>query len=178
MPYGCLDSKTLSAASVKSIERALEEWQRSMQVSRPKTLLVLAAYEENLATELALRRDLARRVLSEEELTAHVVEITAKNEEELATKIARNKTCCPIQTLILFAESRNLLSLRPIFKRKFGKALEIKKFKADFEFNHPWISTSTSLAWFFRNFNLGIWINLRNRMNRRLRKTLRYLFWS
>ena len=160
------------------MERALEEWQRSMQVSKPKTLLVLATYEENHTAELQLKRELASRVLGEEELATRVVEIAAKNEEELALKIARNKTCCPIQTLILFTESRHALSLRPIFKRKFGKALEIKKFKADFEFNHPWISTSTSLAWFFRNFNLGIWVGLKNRMGRRWRKLLRYLFWS
>jgi hypothetical protein len=178
MPYGCLDSKTLSAASVKSMERALEEWQRSMQVSKPNTVLVLATYEENPGTELELKRELTRRVLSQEELAARVVEVKAKNEEELATKIARNKICCPIQTLLLFAESRHALSVRPIFRRKFGKALEIKKFKADFEFNHPWISTATSLAWFFRNFNLGIWIGIRNRMSRRLRKILRFLFWS
>jgi hypothetical protein len=160
------------------MQKALEEWQRSMQVSRPQTVFVLATYEENSTAELALRKELASRVLGEEELVTRVVEITAKNEEELATKIARNKNCCPIQTLILFAESRHALSLRPIFKRKFGKALEIKKFRADFEFNHPWISTSTSLAWFFRNFHLGIWIGIKNRLNRRLRKLLRYLFWS
>jgi hypothetical protein len=178
MPYGCLDSTTLSEASIKSMQKALEEWQRSMQVSRPQTVLVLATYEENSAAELDLRKELANRVLGEEELATRVVEITAKNEEELATRIARNKSCYPIQTLILFAESRHALSLRPIFKRKFGKALEIKKFRADFEFNHPWISTSTSLAWFFRNFNLGIWIGIKNRLSRRVRKRLRFLFWS
>lgn len=149
-----------------------------MQISRPTTVLVLASYEDHPETELTLKRDLARRVLKEEEMAARLVEITAKNEEELATKIARDKTCCPIQTLIVFTESRHAIGLRPIFRRKFGKALEIKKFRADFEFNHPWIATSTSLAWFFRNFNLGIWIKIRNRMNRRLRKVLRHLFWS
>jgi hypothetical protein len=178
MSYGCLDAQTLSAASLKSMERALEEWRRTMQVSKPNTVLVLATYEENGEVELGLRREMAARVLDAEELATRVVEVAAKNEEELAAKIAHNKTCCPIQTLMLFAESRHAISLRPIFKRKFGKALEIKKFKADFEFNHPWISTSTSLAWFFRNFNLGIWIGLKTRMGRRLRKILRYLFWS
>jgi len=149
-----------------------------MQVSRPNTVLVLATYEENSAAELELRKELASRVLGGEELATRVVQVAAKNEEELAAKIAHDKTCRPIQTLILFAESRHALSLRPIFKRKFGRAVEIKKFKADFEFNHPWISTSTSFAWFFRNFNLGIWIGIRNRMSRRLRKLLRFLFWS
>lgn len=160
------------------MQRALEEWQRSMQVSKSQMVLVLASYDENPAAELELRKDLASRVLDEEELTTRVVEIIAKNEEEMATKIARNQSCCPIQTLILFAESRHVLSLRPIFRRKFGRALEIRKFKADFEFNHPWISTSTSLAWFFRNFNLGLWIKAKNRLSRRLRKVLRALFWS
>lgn len=160
------------------MQKALEEWQRSMQVSKPQTILVLATYDENSAAELELRKELASRVLGEEELGTRVVEITAKNEAELATKIARNKSCCPIQTLTLFAESRHALSLRPIFKRKFGKALEIKKFRAEFEFNHPWISTSTSLAWFFRNLNLRIWIGTKNRLSRRVRKLLRFLFWS
>ena len=178
MPYGCVDSGTLSAASHKALEKALEQWQRSMQISKPKVFLVIATHDDGSGPELDLKRDIVRRSLTEDELSTNVIVLRAKNEEGLAIKIARHKTLMPVQTLILFAESRHALSLRPIFKRKFGKALEIKKFKADFEFNHPWISTSSSLAWFFRNLILRGWFEIRKRSGRQLRKKLKFLFWS
>ena len=178
MPYGCLGSKNLSAASHKALEKALEQWQRSMQISKPRAFLVIAAYDDGSGPELELKRELVRRSLTEEEFATNVIALTAKNEEDLATKIARNKTLMPVQTLILFAESRHALSMRPIFKRKFGKALETKTFKVDFEFNHPWISTSSSLAWFFRNLTLRAWFEVKKRAGRRLRKKLKFLFWS
>lgn len=178
MPYGCLAGKTLSAASRKALEGALEHWQKSMQISRPKTFLLLASYEEGSGPELELKRDLVSSAVADEGLCNNVIAITAKNEEELATKVARNKTLMPIQTLILFAESRHALALRPIFKRKFGRALEIRKFKADFEFHHPWISTSSSIVWFFRNLLLGVWVGIRKRSGRSLRKKFKLFFWS
>ncbi len=178
MPYGCLNSRTLCAASRKALDLSLDQWQRSMQIYKPKTFLVLASHEDGSGTELELKREIVARSLTESELSTNVVLIRAKNEEELAARIARNKTLMPIQTLMLFAESRHSLGLRPIFRRKFGNALEIKKFKADFEFNHPWISTSASLTWFFRNLTLGVWLGIRKRTGRRLRKKLKSLFWS
>ncbi len=178
MPYGCLNARTLCAASRKALDLALEQWQRSMQIYKPKTFLVLATHENGAGTELELKREILARSLSESELSANVLVIRAKNEEDLASRIARHKTLMPIQTLMVFAESRHAVGLRPIFKRKFGTALKLKKFKADFEFNHPWISTSSSLTWFFRNFTLGLWLRLRKRMGRRVRKKLRELFWS
>ena len=178
MPYGCLDVKTLSAASRKALEGALEHWQRTMQISRPRTFLLLTSYEDGSGPEVKLKRGIVSSSLAEDVLSNNVITITAKNEEELATKITRNKTLMPIQTLILIAESRHALALRPIFKRKFGRALEIRKFKADFEFNHPWVSTSSSFGWFFRNLILGIWVGIRKRTGRSLRKKLKFLFWS
>lgn len=178
MPYGCLDVKTLSAASLKALEGALEHWQRSMQISRPGTFLLLTGYDDGSGPEVELKRAIVLSSPAGEALANNVIAITAKNEEELATKVARNKTLMPIQTLILLAESRHVLALRPIFKRKFGRALEIRKFKADFEFNHPWISTSSSFTWFFRNLILGIWAGIRKRTGRSLRKKLKFLFWS
>jgi hypothetical protein len=178
MPYGCLDSATLSAPSRKALVEALQHWQRSMQISKPQTFLILASYEEDSELELKLKKDIVAPCIAEDEFSTNVITVRARNEEELATKVARNKTLMPIQTLILFAESRHALSLRPIFKRKFGKALEIKKFKADFEFNHPWISTSSSLVWFFRNLMLRAWFGIRKRTGRQLRKKLKFFFWS
>lgn len=178
MPYGCLDTKNLSAASHKALEKALERWQRSMQISRPKTFLVLASHEESSGLELELKEELILRSLTQDEFRTNVIIITAKNEEDLAMKITRNKILSPVQTLILFAESRHALSIRPIFKRRFGRALEIKTFKADFEFNHPWISTASSFVWFFRNLILRMWVGIRKRTGRRLRKRLKSLFWS
>jgi len=173
MPYGCLDAKTLSAASLKALQVALEQWQRTMQISRPETFLVLATHEGAPDHELELKKEIASTIPA-----AQMIVIRAKNEEELANRIARDKTLTPVQTLILIAESRHALGLRPIFKRKFGRALEIKKFKADFEFNHPWISTSSSFTWFFRNLLLGVWIGIRKRTGRQLRKKIKSLFWS
>ena len=173
MPYGCLDAKTLSVASLKALQVALEQWQRTMQISRPETFLVLATHEGGPEQELELKREIVATIPA-----AQVIAIRAKNEEALANRIARDKTLMPIQTLILIAESRHALALRPIFKRKFGRALEIKKFKADFEFNHPWITTSSSFTWFFRNLILGVCVGIRKRTGRRLRKKIKSLFWS
>lgn len=178
MPYGCLDSKTLPAASRKALSGALEQWQKTMQISRAKTFLVLSSHEQGASPELALQREVVAGSLTEDECSAQVITIQGKNEEEIAGKIARHKSLMPIQSLILFAESRHALALRPIFRRKFGKALEIRKFKADFEFNHPWISTSSAIAWFCRNLILGIWVGVRKRTGRNLRRKLKTLFWS
>jgi hypothetical protein len=118
------------------------------------------------------------RLLGAEEPGQNVIVMKARNEEDLASKIAHTKLLIPIQTLILIAESRHALSLGPIFRRKFGKALQIKKFKADFEFNHPWISTSSALVWSLRNVVVRSWFEIRKRTGRGLRKKLRFLFWS
>src|SRR5262249_15859385 len=84
----------------------------------------------------------------------------------------------PIETITVFVESRNAVSVKSIFKRKFGKTLQIRKFKADFEFDHQWISTSTSFAWFFRNWFLRVWFELKKRLSRAIRKKIRYFFRS
>jgi hypothetical protein len=178
MPYGCLDSDRLSAASLRGLELALERWQKSMQTARHKTFLVLAGYEDDSGLELRLRKEILLKSPSGTALSDNVVEITAKDEEELAQRITRTRAFLPIETLTIFAESRHALSIRAIFRRRFGKALEIKKFKADFEFNHPWISASSSAAWLLWILIRRAWFGFRKRMGRGLRKRLRYLFWS
>jgi hypothetical protein len=70
------------------------------------------------------------------------------------------------------------VSVKAIFKRKFSKTLVIRKFKADFEFDHHWITTSTSFAWFSRNWLLRLWFELKKRLGRRMRKKIRFLFRS
>ena len=82
----------------------------------------------------------------------------------------------PVETITVFAESRNAVSVKAIFRRKFGKTLQMRRFKANFEFNHHWISTSTPFAWLFRNWLLCLWFEVKKRMGRRLRKKIRYLF--
>lgn len=176
MPYGCLDPENLSEASQKALDKALERWQASMEISRPRTFLVLASHDDPPGPELELKRREVARHLTEDEVATRVISITARNEEELALKIARNKAILPIQTLIVFAESRHALTLRPIFKRRFGKSLEIKKFKADFEFSHPWIATSSSITWFFRNLILGAWVESKKKLGRGFRKKIKFLF--
>ena len=81
-----------------------------------------------------------------------------------------------METITVFVESRNAVSAKAIFRRKFGKTLQIRKFKADFEFNHQWITTSTSFAWSARNWLLRLWFELKKRMGRGLRKKIRYWF--
>jgi hypothetical protein len=178
MPYGCLNSEGLSGASLKAMQKVIDRWQTSMQISKRETFLVLSSYGEGYDQELQLRKDLISQHLTPEEFSTQVIEIRAKDEEDLASKIARNKKLAPIQSLILFAEARHAIGIRPIFRRKFRKALEIKTFKAEFESNHPWISTSTSFAWLARNLILRLSFGIRERAGRRLRKTLRTLFWS
>ncbi|MGH7832295.1 MAG: hypothetical protein ACREQK_01500 [Candidatus Binatia bacterium] len=178
MPYGSLDVETLSAASQKALEKALERWQTSMQISKPDTFFLLASYDNGSGDEIQLQKNFLARRVAEDDLSNHIITVQAKDEQDLATKIARNKDLSPIQTLIVFAETRHAIGIRSIFRRKFRKALEIKTFKVDFERTHPWITTSTSFAWLSRNVILKLWFAVKARLGRRVRKLLKYLFSS
>jgi hypothetical protein len=176
MPYGSLDSEKLSRASHIGLEKALDWWQKSMRTSKHKTFLVLAGYDDDSGEEIRLRKEIIMQTLQDEELLSHLVEVSATNEAGLAQKLSRVRDLLPVETITVFAESRNAVSVRAIFKRKFGKTLQIRKFKAEFEFDHRWVSTSTSLAWFVRNWLLCFWVEVKKRMGRGLRKKIRYLF--
>jgi hypothetical protein len=178
MPYGVLDSQRLSQASRICLDRAVDWWQKSMQTSKHKTYFVLAGYDIDRGQEINLRRGIVEQVVQEPELLANLTEVTARNEVALAQKIARVRALLPVETITVFVETRNAVSVKAIFKRKFGKTLQIRKFKANFEFNHQWITTSTSFAWFSRNWFLRIWFELKRRMGRGLRKKIRYWFRS
>jgi hypothetical protein len=178
MPYGVLDSQRLSQASRICLERALDWWQKSMHTTKHKTYFVLAGYDVDHGQEIKLRRGIIDGSLQEPELLNNIIEISAKNEVNLAQKIARVRTLLPVETITVFVESRNAVSVKAIFRRKFGKTLQIRRIKADFEFNHQWITTSTSFAWFSRNWFLRIWFELKRRMGRGLRKRIRYWFRS
>jgi hypothetical protein len=52
----------------------------------------------------------------------------------------------------------------------------MRKFRADFEFNHQWITTSTPLAWLSRNWLLRIWFETKKRLGRGVRKKIRHWF--
>ena len=176
MPYGVLDPQRLSRASRSSLERTLDWWQKSMQTTKHKTYLVLAGYDNDDGQEIKLRRELIARTLNDPELTGNIIEVSANNEVGLTQKISRIRALLPVETITVFVESRNAVSVKAIFKRKFGKTLQIRKFKADFEFNHQWITTSTSIAWTARNWFLRLWFELKKRMGRGLRKKIRYWF--
>jgi hypothetical protein len=178
MPYGILDPERLSKASRISIERAIDWWQKSMLTSKHKTYFVLAGYDSDQGQEIKLRRGIIEETVHEPELLANLIEVSARNETALAQKIARVRALLPVETITVFVESRNAVSVKAIFKRKFGKTLQIRKFKAKFEFNHQWITTSTSFAWFSRNWFLRIWFEAKRRMGRGLRKKIRYWFRS
>ena len=178
MPYGVLDPQRLSQASRICLERALDWWQKSMHTSKHKTYFVLAGYDVDHGQEIKLRRSIIDGSLQEPELLNNIIEVNAKNEVNLAQKIARVRTLLPVETITVFVESRNAVSVKAIFRRKFGKTLQIRRIKADFEFNHQWITTSTSFAWFSRNWFLRIWFELKRRMGRGLRKKIRYWFRS
>jgi hypothetical protein len=178
MPYGVLDPQRLSQASRISLERALDWWQKSMHTSKHKTYFVLAGYDVDHGQEIKLRRGIIDGSLQEPELLSNIIELSAKNEVNLAQKIARVRTLLPVETITVFVESRNAVSVKAIFRRKFGKTLQIRRIKANFEFNHQWITTSTSFAWFSRNWFLRIWFELKRRMGRGLRKKIRYWFRS
>jgi hypothetical protein len=178
LPYGVLDAQRLSQASGLCMDKALDWWQKSMQTSKHKTYLVLAGYDIDRGQEISLRKSIVEQTLQEPELLKNIVEISAKNEVALAQKIARVRALLPVETIMVFVETRNAVSVKAIFKRKFGKTLQIRKFKADFEFNHQWITTSTSFAWSLRNWFLRIWFELKRRMGRGLRKKIRYWFRS
>lgn len=178
MPYGSLNAEALSQASKIGLEKATDWWQKSMQTSKHKTYFLVAGYDDDRGQEIRLRKELLRKTLENEdpELLNNVIEVSANNEVGLAQKIARIRDLLPIETLTVFVESRNAVSVKSIFKRKFRKTLQIRKFKAEFEFNHHWISTSTSLAWFSRNWLLRLWFELKKRLGRGMRKKIRFFF--
>ena len=178
MPYGILDQQRLSQASRTSLEKALDWWQKSMHTSKHKTYFVLAGYDLDYGHEIKLRREIVERSLQEPELLDNIVEVSAKNEVGLAQKIARVRAIVPVETITVFVETRNAVSVKAIFRRKFGKTLQIRKFKTNFEFDHQWITTSSSFAWFSRNWFLRIWFELKRRMGRGMRKRIRYWFKS
>src|SRR5262245_1473888 len=178
MPYGVLDPERLSKASRTSVERALDWWQKSMQTTKHKTYFVLAGYDIDRGQEIKLRREIVEHSLQEADLLTNLIEVSARNEVGLAQRIARVRALLPVETITVFVESRNAVSVKAIFKRKFGKTLQIRKFKSKFEFNHQWITTSTSFAWFSRNWFLRVWFELKRRMGRGLRKKIRYWFRS
>jgi hypothetical protein len=178
MPYGCAGSRNLSQASRIGFEKAIDWWQKSMQTSKHKTYFIVAGYTDDGGEELAARREIINKATIDPELLNNLIEISARNEEALALKISRVRQLLPIETMTVFVEARNAVSVRAIFRRKFGKTLQIRKFKARFEFNHQWITTSTSFAWFSRNWLLRVWFALKKRMGRRLRKKIRFLFRS
>lgn len=178
MPYGVLDRQRLSQASRTSLERSLDWWQKSMQTSKHKTYFVLTGYDIDEGREINLRRDIVAHSLQDPELLGNILEVSARNEDGLAQKIARIRALLPVETITVFVESRNAVSAKAIFKRKFGKTLQIRKFKADFEFDHQWITTSSSVAWFSRNWFLRFWFELKRRLGRGMRKRLRYWFRS
>jgi len=178
MPYGVLDSERLSQASRICLECSLDWWQKSMQTTKHKTYLVLAGYDLDRGQELKLRREIAENTLQEPALLGNLIEVSANNEIGLAQKISRIRALLPVETITIFVEERNAVSVKAIFKRKFGKTLQLKKIKAKFEFNHQWITTSTSFAWFWRNWFLRIWFEIKRRLGRGLRKKIRYWFRS
>jgi hypothetical protein len=176
MPYGSLGSEKLSQASRICVEKALDWWQKSMRTSKHKTYLVLAGYDGDGGREVGLRQEIVAATLQDSDLSGHVFEISAGNEVGLAQKISRVRDLLPVETITVFAESRNAVSVKAIFKRKFRKTLQLRKFKADFEFNHQWITTSTPLAWLSRNWLLRAWFETKKRLRRGFRKTLRSWF--
>ena len=176
MPYGVLNSEILSAASRIFLEKSLDWWQKSMHTSKHKTFLVLAGYDLDGGQEIALRREALRQTVQDPDLLNNIVEVSAGNEVALAQKISRIRSLLPVETITVYAESRNAVSVKAIFKRKFGKTLQIRKFKASFEFNHQWISTSTPVAWFWRNWSVRIWFETKKRLGRGIRKKIRYWF--
>jgi len=176
MPYGVLDLTRLSQASRSSLERALDWWQKSMHTTKHKTYLVLAGYDSDRGQEIKLRREIIDQAVNDPELIGNIVEVSANNEVGLAQKISRIRALLPVETITVFVESRNAVSVKAIFRRKFGKTLQLRKFKAEFEFNHQWITTSTSFAWSSRNWFLRVWFESKKRMGRGLRKKIRYWF--
>jgi hypothetical protein len=161
-----------------SLDKAVDWWQKSMITSKHKTYFVLAGYDEDSGQEIELRRKIMTQLLEDSESLDRIVEMSAKNEIGLAQKLSHVRDLLPIETLTVFVESRNAASVKAIFRRKFGKTLQLRKFKADFEFDHQWISTSTSLAWFSRNWLLRTWFELKKRLGRGIRKKIRFLFRS
>ena len=178
MPYGCAGSKSLSEASRIGFEKAIDWWQKSMQTSKHKTYFILAGYTDDAGQELSVRREIIDKANIDPELLKNLIEIRARNEEALAIKISRTRQLLPVETITVFVEARNAVSVKAIFKRKFGKTLQIRKFKARFEFNHQWITTSTAFAWLSRNWLLRVWFEMKKRMGRGLRKKIRFLFRS
>ncbi len=178
MPYGSLGSDTLSDASRICVEKALDWWQKSMVSTKHKTYLVVGGYDNDRGRELILRRKIVAAALQDSDFSGNVIDVSAENEVRLAQKISRVRELLPVETITVFTESRNAVSVKAIFRRKFGKTLQIRKFKADFEPDHEWITTSTALAWWSRNWLVRLWFGTKRRLGRGVRKKIRYWFKS
>jgi hypothetical protein len=176
MPYGSLGVDRLSQASRVCLEKALDWWQKSMHTSKHKTYLVVAGYDGDDGGEVALRKKMIAATLQDSEFAGNILAVSAANEVSLAQKISRLRELLPVETITVFTESQNAVSVKAIFKRKFGKTLQIRKFKAEFEHNHQWITTSTPLAWSARNWLLRIWFETKKRLGRGVRKKIRFWF--
>ena len=171
MPYGVLDSAT-ALASLARLSGTRVGLVAEIDANHQAQDLFGAERDTTSihGQEIKLRREIVENTLQEPELLTNIIEVSAKNEVGLAQKIARVRALLPMETITVFVETRNAVSVKAIFKRKFGKTLQIRKFKAEFEFNHQWITTSTSFAWFSRNWFLRIWFEIKRRMGRGMRK--------
>jgi len=114
MPYGSLGAQALSQASRTGLEKAADWWQKSMQTSRHKTYFVLAGYDDDAGQEVQLRKEALNKILNgqEQELLNNIIEISASNEVGLAQKITRVRDLLPIETITVFVESRNAVSVK------------------------------------------------------------------
>ena len=136
MPYGSLGAEKLSQASRIGLEKAADWWQKSMQTSstRPtscwRDTMTMPGRKFICASKRAQNAQRPRAGVAQQHF-----EVSANNEVGLAQKITHVRDL-PIETITVFVESRNAVSVKSIFKRKFGKTLQIRKFKADFEFDH------------------------------------------
>jgi hypothetical protein len=97
-----------------------------MHTSKHKTYFIVAGYDSDAGQEIKLRREIVDAAIQDPDLLANMLEISARNEIALAQKITRVRALLPVETITLFVESRNAVSVKSIFKRKFGKALQLK----------------------------------------------------
>ena len=72
MPYGALNSDTLSKASRISLEKSLDWWQKSMHTSKHKTFLALAGYNPDRGQEIALRRERTHQTVQDPERLSNI----------------------------------------------------------------------------------------------------------
>ena len=148
MPYGCQNGR-LSRLSEETMARALSFWEKSFQGARSELILALGAFRPDYEEEMVLKLNQEVGFLADNKKYALKILTLqpAEDEEDFATILLQALSDLrPLMTVIVICESLHAISLKPIFRKKFGRGLvEFRTLKAEFELKR--FKRTLTVAW-------------------------------